>query len=111
MPYFHNSERAPKILQTRIKKKKECSPWKTRLGAGVVARLVNLEENNCQFQVQREEHMINLRPTRLIANWLRGDNPIFPRNFQVFFVAVITFFSLSSVQIIFIPACCLLCVL
>ena len=40
-----------------------------------------------------------------------GEYTIFPRNFQFFFVAVITFFSLSSVQIIFIPACCLLCVL
>ena len=34
-----------------------------------------------------------------------------PQKFENIFVAVITFFSLSSVQIIIIPACCLLCVL
>ena len=34
----------------------------------------------------------------------------FPK-FALFFVPVITFFPLSSVQIIIIPACCLLCVL
>ena len=42
---------------------------------------------------------------------LKGGQHHFSRIFQFFFVAVITFFSLSSVQIIFIPACCLLCVL
>ena len=47
----------------------------------------------------------------LIVCALRGDNPIFPRNFQFFFCSCHNFFSLSSVQIIFIPACCLLCVL
>ena len=34
-----------------------------------------------------------------------------PPKFAHFFVPIITFFSLSSVQIIIIPACCLLCVL
>ena len=31
--------------------------------------------------------------------------------FEHIFVAVITFFPLSSVQILLLPACCLLCVL
>ena len=34
-----------------------------------------------------------------------------PPKFEHIFVAVITFFSLSSVQIPLIPTCCLLCVL
>ena len=33
------------------------------------------------------------------------------RKLYIFFVTSHTFFSLSSVQIIIIPACCLLCVL
>ena len=35
----------------------------------------------------------------------------FPPKLSVFFFSCHNFFSLSSVQIIFIPACCLLCVL
>ena len=35
----------------------------------------------------------------------------FFRNLYIFFVTSHNFFSLSSVQIIIIPACCLLCVL
>ena len=35
----------------------------------------------------------------------------FPKFAPFFFVPLITFFPLSSVQIIIIPACCLLCVL
>ena len=34
-----------------------------------------------------------------------------PPKFEHIFVAVITFCSLSSVQILLIPTCCLLCVL
>ena len=34
-----------------------------------------------------------------------------PPKFEHIFVDVITFFLLSSVQILLIPACCLLCVL
>ena len=32
-----------------------------------VARLVNGEENDCRFEVQREEHWIHMRPTWSIA--------------------------------------------
>ena len=43
------------------------------------------------------------------ATW--GDPTIFPPKLSVFFFNCHNFFFLSSVQIIFIPACCLLCVL
>ena len=45
---------------------------------------------------------------------MRGDytwNHLKPQKFWAHIWAVITFFSLSSVQIIIVPACCLLCVL
>ena len=42
---------------------------------------------------------------------LRVELHLKPPKFEHIFVAVITFFPLSSVQIIIIPACCLLCVL
>ena len=41
----------------------------------------------------------------------KGGVSYFPPKFANFFVPVITFPPLSSVQIIIIPACCLLCVL
>ena len=47
----------------------------------------------------------------VLRHFLRGDYTIFLRNLHFFLVPVITFFPLSSVQINFIPACCLLCVL
>ena len=48
-------------------------------------------------------------PPSAIIN-LRGDYTIFPETF-IFFCTCHNFFPLSSVQIIIIPACCLLCVL
>ena len=42
---------------------------------------------------------------------IKGGLYLKPTKLKKIFVAVITFFPLSSVQIIFIPACCLLCVL
>ena len=41
----------------------------------------------------------------------RGDYPSFLRNLHFFFCTCHNFPPLSSVQIIIIPACCLLCVL
>ena len=38
-------------------------------------------------------------------------NPLLLPKFEHIFVAVITFFPLSSVQTFLLPACCLLCVL
>ena len=48
VPYIHN----PEAGQTRLKK------GNGRLGkqAMEVARLVNDEENDCRFEVRREEH-------------------------------------------------------
>ena len=62
MPYFHNP-RVRKILRT-LKKKRICSSWKK-------ARLVIDDENNCRFDVQREEHWIHTRPTRSKTVWER----------------------------------------
>ena len=54
-----------------------------------------------------------LKPTfrQLISAKVSGDCTIFPENCIYIFVTSHNFFSLSSVQIIIIPACCLLCVL
>ena len=41
----------------------------------------------------------------------KGEQHLKQPKFEHIFVAVITFFPLSSVQIFLIPACCLLCVL
>ena len=41
-----------------------CSSWKK-------ARLVIDDENNCRFDVQREEHWIHTRPTRSKTVWER----------------------------------------
>ena len=41
----------------------------------------------------------------------KGGLDLKPTKLEHIFVAVITFFPFSSVQILLIPACCLLCVL
>ena len=44
----------------------------------------------------------------MIAIYFKGGLDHLPPKFELIFVAVITFFPLSSVQILLIPACCLL---
>ena len=73
------------------------SKQKTSIGCLYVA---HLDEKNNFFLIY--SHFTSLKG---------GTTPFSPEIFIFFFVAVITFFPLSSVQIIFIPACCLLCVL
>ena len=46
-----------------------------------------------------------------IVSSFKGGLDHLPPKFEHIFVAVITFFPLSSVQILLLPACCLLCVL
>ena len=47
----------------------------------------------------------------LVCWWIKGGPHHFSPKLSFFFGSCHNFFSLSSVQIIFIPACCLLCVL
>ena len=55
-------------------------------------------------------HIISPNPSHFTC-LLSGGLYLKPPKFEHIFVAVITFFPLSFVQILLIPACCLLCVL
>ena len=62
VPYVHNSESARTFLRTQFKGNGHLGKY-----AVEVTRLVNDKENDCIFEVQREEHCIHTQPTWLIA--------------------------------------------
>ena len=63
-----------------------------------------------EYYTLRKKSAYLLRPVPFKAGQ-GGDYTIFSRNLIFFFCPCHNFFPLSSVQIIIIPACCLLCVL
>ena len=78
----------------------------------------NCEQDNCGSVVcglqpnrsrgiDNSKHVDNLEELDII----KGGLDLKPTKLEHIFVAVITFFTLSFVQILLIPACCLLCVL
>ena len=73
-----------------------------------------------RFKCQRAKQIVsNAEPNWKEINCEESYQHVFPEGgldhllpkFEHIFVAVITFFPLSSVQILLLPACCLLCVL
>ena len=66
---------------------------------------LNIKQQVLIMQPGQGHHFIDRR------TWRGGELHLKPPTFQHIFEAVITFFPLSSVQILLISTCCLLCVL